>query len=152
MLRRVIHTWYLLHWDVDPHCICSWLQSIFYYMDPLCIVRGHVCFIMLHGSAVYLFWRPCSHWAWVCPPQGWFGFNILLKLQVVLRSRGSPNSTSLRCLIQNLFVMNFGHHLPFWPHSLGGICYSWNGPLIISLQKFLLTDLIFFISMLTRAF
>jgi hypothetical protein len=107
---------------------------------------------ILHGSAVYLFWRPCSHWAWVCPPQGWFRSNTLLKLQVVLRSWGPPDSISLRCLSRNLFVMNFGHHLPFWPHSLGGICYSWNGPSIISLQKILLTDIIFIMFMHTRAF
>ena len=92
-------------------------------MDPLCIVRGHDLVYLYHRSALY-FWRLCSHWAWVCPPQDiCWDMTFWLLLQVFRQFLQVLTSPLLH---QRYLLMHFGHQYLFWSHALGGICYSWD--------------------------
>lgn len=110
-----------VYWDVDPLCLCSWLQSITRCLYYVSFHDHNISLYILHGCIVYLFWRSClfSTWAWVCLP---------------LR-RDSSNTRHL--FVGTIFYprsirLLYGSSKKiFWPlapllnHTLGGICYTY---------------------------
>ena len=85
------------------YCTWQWPHIHILYIMP---IHGH-CTCM-YRRLLYAFAVICRDWL-LYYTDGW----------MVL----PPGSSSLH--FWDGFIIYFGHHVTLWPHTLGGICYSW---------------------------
>ncbi len=86
------------------------MSALLYFMDPQCTFissRVHTEHGCAHLRDVFLDLISWWNYRWFCDlGVCWIPLSLVV---------GSEH-----------IVMSFNHHLPFRPHSLGGICYRWN--------------------------